>query len=297
MVYGENCFEFDMGGEKMAMVTSIGSGKNTQYFNYYADGRKEGPFSESDSRIWTECGEDQDPCGKYEPESDESPDTYVKREADGYYVNFNGQRYGPYQIITNFVIAPDQTNFYACGIAQDMKASFFDGTGRKVQVTGVVEEILMSPDGKKAILKTSGDYNLYDPAEMAKLMEHPEELSNPKAYYYDISGERKGPFDPSEFREIWFTLNNHLVYKLGDDFFVDGKLLFSTPDYYNSCDLYISDKIDKYIVYTYENIHFSDGFEAPFPVTIQVFAAGDLMVVKWITLEDEKNLVLYQRTF
>jgi hypothetical protein len=297
IVNDESCFLFSLNSGKTAMVTSVGTGKNKQFYNYYADGRKEGPFRRPDSTIWLQCRSADESSGKYEYVQTDPAERYLKMESDAYYVTFNGQRFGPYQFISNFVVAEDKSNFYASGFTSDKKAHFFDGTGRDIQVVGMVDKILMSPDGKKAILMTSGNFNLYDEDELAKVMEHPEELSNPQDYYYEITGERKGPFDPSEFRDIWFTMNNRLVYRIGNDLFMDEKLLFGTQNYFNPEDLYIGDKGDKYVYSNYENIYFSDGFVAPFPLLMQVFNKGDQMVVKWVTLEDGKNLVEYQRIF
>ncbi len=297
MVEGENCFLLDPVSDRSAMVTSVGTGKNKQYYHYYAGGRKEGPFRKPDSTIWLECRTGDEWSGKYEYEQAEPLEAYVTQESDDHYVTFRGQRFGPYMYITNFVVAPDKSNFYASGFTSENKIHFFDGTGREITIVGMADKILMSPDGKRAILRTSGNYNLYDENELAKMMEHPEELSNPQDYYYEITGERKGPFDPSSFRDIWFTVNNHLVYRVENDIYVDENLLFTTQDYFSPDDLYISDKGDKYVFYNYENIHFSDGFEAPFPLFLKVSQGGDKVIVKWVTLEDETNMVEYQRIF
>ena len=71
MVEGENCFLLDLDSDRSAMVTSVGTGRNKQYYQYYADGRKEGPFRKPDSTIWLECHKADEWSGKYEYEQAE----------------------------------------------------------------------------------------------------------------------------------------------------------------------------------------------------------------------------------
>lgn len=67
IVNDESCFLFSLNGDKTAMVTSVGSGRNKQFYNYYSDGRKEGPFRRPDSTIWLECRSTDESSGKYDP--------------------------------------------------------------------------------------------------------------------------------------------------------------------------------------------------------------------------------------
>jgi len=49
-------------------------------------------------------------------------------------------------------------------------------------------------------------------------------------------------------------------------------------------------------MYDYDSIVFSDGQSYPPPLDVAVFQRAGRTVVRWITLENEKMIVVYERT-
>jgi hypothetical protein len=61
------------------------------------------------------------------------------------------------------------------------------------------------------------------------------------------------------------------------------------------CSFYPSADGKTYAMYDYQQIAFSDGQKFPPPLAIVVFDRNGRTIFKWVTLENKKDLVVYQR--
>jgi hypothetical protein len=66
-------------------------------------------------------------------------------------------------------------------------------------------------------------------------------------------------------------------------------------DSFDPCNFYPSPDGKTYALFDYANIVFSDGKKFPSPLDVFVFQEKGKTVFKWITLENNKDLVVYAR--
>ena len=212
-------------------------------------------------------------------------------------VKFQGKLYGPYGQIMKLCISEDGQNFYAVAIDAEMKIKFFDKNDRKVDLAGVPEDLIISPDGTKAFAVLKGDLNPFDPESMAKIMADPEAYNNPKVKLVGIDGTTYGPFPSDQYADAWFVPPAKLVVYSNYEITLDGKFLFKSEDYISKCDIWVSSNGKDYAWANYEYLIFNDGTKYTAPLAIKYTAGGGQANLKWISLENEKNLVLYNRPF
>ncbi|NTV83622.1 MAG: hypothetical protein HGA23_04900, partial [Bacteroidales bacterium] len=203
--------------------------------------------------------------------------------------------YGPYGQIVLFYLSDDEQSFYSVALSPEMKIYFFDNTNRKVELNGIPEQILISPDGTKAIATVKGSFNPFDPDAAQKMMANPEEMNNPKINLYGIDGVKYGPYTSDSFSDTWYIPSGQLVIYANSEISLDGKSLFKSEEYISKCDIWVSKNGKDFAWANYENLVFSDGTKFTAPLVIMYVEIGGKGYLKWIALEDGKNLNYYRK--
>jgi hypothetical protein len=296
LVHGESCFRLDADPASISFVTVEGSGTSKQYYCYGKDGEKTGPVKEPDESYWAACKDiDVEDCI---PNDDpKQGDLQESIDWTSGAVKFQGKTYGPYGQIMMFFLSQDDQNFYAVALSEEMKLIFFDKNNRKIELAGMPDEIIISPDGQNAYAKVKGSINPFDPEAVQKMMDNPEEMNNPKINLVGIDGSKYGPYVSNAYSDAWFIPSGQLVVYNNSEISLNGKLLFKSEDFISPCDIWISSNGKDYAYANYENLVFSDGTKFVAPLVINYVQITGKGFLKWIALEDKKNLVFYKKAF
>ncbi len=290
-----------MDGELVTLV--LAKGKEGPFF-VVRDGLKKGPFTKLDEvmKIADEGRCDKplwgSECARYDPALEEMDLESIvgTDDAGGQVIRFNGKTYGPYAMILNVKITADKSRLYYVAAEKD-KTWFACTDGRKVQVGGMPGDFKFSPDGRNALIKMTGTLSMADMEKMAG--QAPEKIAAAmkdldKEFLYAIDGRKFGPFE-NDIAEYWFPKNvNVFYYEAGGRVYRDG-VAVPVPEGFGTCAFYPSEDGKKYALYTYENLIFSDGAKYPFPLGLLTLARNGGTVIKWMTLENKKDFVVYQR--
>jgi hypothetical protein len=292
--------------EDVILVLAKNEEQNPPYF-VFRDGKKTGPYAKLGDAMSAayEGREDiqgkRHECASYEP--GEPPDE-ARPETDygaggKQVVKFKGKSLGSYVMIFTTQATPDGAAAYYTASDND-KAWFGSSDGRVVSFGGIPGEFKFSPDGKNAAVLVQGKLSLADMNNMSKLS--PEKIAavmqeQEKKYLYTIDGRSFGPFESSfESYSFWYAKStNDLYYRVGDDIFRNGALMFKAESFDN-CQFYPSPDGKTYAMSDYERIVFSDGQSYPSPLDVVVLQRAGKTVWRWIALENEKKLVVYERT-
>lgn len=293
---GENCFLLDKNPETFSFVTVVGSGSSKQYYCYGKDGAKTGPVKQPDDSYWADS-KDADAEDCIPNDDPKQGDLQESIDWTTGSVKFQGKTYGPYGQVIFFYLSDDEQSFYAVALSQDMKIIFFDKNNRKVELQSMPEEIIISPDGQKAFAKVKGSINPFEPDAVQKMMDNPEEMNNPKINLVGIDGSKFGPYASGDFSDAWFIPPARLVIYSNHEISIDGKLFFKSEEYISPCDMWISSNGKDYAWANYENIFFSDGTKFVAPLVIRYVESAGKGYLKWIALEEGKNLMFYKKPF
>ena len=271
-------------------------------FSVFRNGKKSNPFPDLKDAMKAayegrkDSSDKQNKCASYQPGS--APEDALPWQDDGaggQVVRFKDKTFGPYVLVYSSKATPDGARAYYT--ANDKDGAVFGCTdGRKIAVGGLPGNYKFSPNGLSAATLCQGTLNFLDQKKLASLPVEQVAADMDKNYLYTIDGKKFGPFK-SSFSEsnYWFaSTGNDLYYEVDDQLFRNGVVLMKTP-WINPCSFYPSADGKKYAMYDYEHIAFSDGQTFPSPLDIAVFDKNGQTIFKWITLENNKDLVVYQR--
>ncbi len=288
------------------LVLSAGTGETAKYF-VFRDGKKTGPYDGLEPAMTVAYGAGKEPCSRRTPcavyKPGKPPEGARVEPAEvggGTGIKFNGKTFGPYVLLYSTQVTPDGSRAYFTATNDD-KAIFGCTDGRLATYSGTPGEFKLSPDGKSAALLVEGTMSLN---MMKKLTELPPEKiaelmkDQDKKFLYTIDGKKFGPFEGSfASYSFWFAAGtNDLYYRVDDDVYRNGELLLKSGSF-DSCGFYPSPDGKKYVLYDYDKISFSDGKSYPSPLDLAVFERGGVKVFKWLTLENRKDFVVYERSF
>jgi hypothetical protein len=296
LAYGENAFLLSQSPETFSFVTVVGTGNSREYYCYGKDGSKTGPVKSPDPKYWAEASNQKaDDCI---PNDDPvSVDIQKYFDFSTQSVKFQGKNIGPAGQPMHIALSKDEQHLYAIILTMEMKLVFFDNTGRTTDITGMPEEIIVSPDGRNAFTKVNGTINPFDPDAAARMMANPEEMQDPRIMLVGMDGTKAGPFPSSSFKDSWFTQAGQWVVYAGDEIIVNGKSLFKTTEYVAPCDLWISSTGNDYAWANYQSLFFKSGSRFTAPLEIRQVFSGGKSYLKWISLEGGNSLVLYKLPF
>ena len=302
----ESTIEITAEAADVILVLAKDRAKNPPFF-VFRDGKKTGPYaSVNDAMNAAYAGRagaagGRSDCAVYDP--GDPPDSARPEPAQAaggkMVVRFKGKTFGPYMMVLQASATPDgATAFY---IAGDSDKSWFGcSDGRVVAFGGMPENMKFSPDGKNGAVVVKGKLSLTEMNDLSKLP--PEKMAAAmkdldKSFLYTIDGRSFGPFDDNfGSSSFWYPkTSNDLYCRVRDDVLRNGALLFKA-DSFDSCNFYPSPDGKSYAMFTYESIVFSDGQSYPSPLDVLVVARAGRTVFRWISLENEKRLVVYERT-
>jgi hypothetical protein len=289
----------------IVLVTTMAKNNKGPFF-VIRDRKRTGPFTgikETMAAAYagrTDTSQKSRDCASYTPPppSEDSSTTTESDPQGRQVVKFKGQTLGPHLLIFSTRTTPDGTLAYITAGDND-KTWFECSDGRKVSFGGIPGEVKFSPDGKNAAVVCQGNSSMDEMKNMAKLP--PEKLQaafaeQEKKYLYTIAGKKYGPFGSSfDSRDVWFPkTSNDMYFHVNDQLFRNGAPMMKV-DSFDPCQFYPTPDGKAYANLTYEKIVFSDGKTYPAPLDIVVFQDGGKTVFKWITLENNKDIVVYQR--
>ncbi len=287
------------------LVLAGGKGQSAPFF-VFRDGKKTGPYAKLEDAMKAayagreESREKRNDCAAYMPGDPPDGARPMPDSAAGgkQVVKFKGKTFGPYLMILAAKATPDGATAYYTA-SDNEKAWFGCSDGRVVSFGGIPVELKFSPDGRNAAALVQGKLTMGEMSGLAKLP--PERLAaamedQEKNYLRTIDGKVFGPFSSSfDSGSFWYPgSSNDLYYRIGNDVFRNGSLLFKAGSF-DRCDFYPSADGKAYAFSTYESIVFSDGKSYPFPLDIVVVPRGNKSLFRWITLENDKKLVVYER--
>lgn len=304
IMYAESLIALNAEAADVILVTTKSKDDQGPFFVFRAGTRK-GPFKAlKDAMAAAYDGRDQAPekmgdCASYTPgpAPDDAQPTTVE-EKGGQVVQFKGKTIGPHLMVFSTRVTPDGALAYLT--ASDKNKAWFEcSDGRKVSFGGILLDFKFSPDGKTAAVLVQGSLSMDDMEQLSKLP--PEKMmaayqAQDKKYLYRIDGNKFGPFDSFDSYSFWFPkTSNDLYFSVGDQIFQNGAPIVKAGSL-DPCNFYPGADGKSYAIFDYSNITFNDGEKYPSPLDILVYPEKGKTVFKWIALENNKDLVVYQRT-
>jgi hypothetical protein len=287
---------------EVVLITTRGKGAQGPFF-VLRDGARKGPFSSTADAVAAAYpggkipGQWQRACASYVPGAPpDGSQPSAGQDKGGQTLRFKAATFGPHAIFLSHKITPDGARAYVTAVDSD-KAWFESSDGRKVSFGGTPTELQFSPDGKNAAVRVEGRLSMNEMNNLAKLP--PEKAADAfkdleKQYVYTIDGKMFGPFE--SISSMWFPkTSNDLYVAVGDTLLRNGVAVPGLASL-NPCDFYPSPGGTSYAVVDYENITFSDGKKYPSPLNVIAYEAKGKMIYRWIALEKNRELVVYQRT-
>jgi hypothetical protein len=303
IMHAESIIALTAEAADIILVTTKGKGDQGPFF-VFRDGAKKGPFTSLKDAMAAAYADRKNPsqrkrdCAAYTPGPAPAGAQPTSAEAKaGKTLQFKGATLGPHAMIFSNRVTPDGALAYITAADND-KAWFECSDGRKVSFGGLPADFKFSPDGKNAAVLVQGRFSMNEMNNFAKLP--PEKLADAykemdKKYLYTIDGKKFGPFDSFEPYSFWFLkTSNDLYFRVEDQVFRNGAPMIKAESF-DSCNFYPSPDGKSYAMFNYSNITFSDGKEYPSPLDVLAYQDKGKTVFKWITLENNKDLVVYQR--
>lgn len=285
----------------------------------YENGQRRGPYKDTEEAGIKTPQDNRDgdaDCSAYSAEQEPLNQELLQMTDEGQYkIKFNGKTFGPFQYLKDFKVYPDKSGFIAVAMDAEMKSFLITADGQNKPLEGDVDKIHLSPGGKKYVFAVKENPN-FDPAllkmdfskmsqdELMKFAKAQEEKAKnagtPQAYVYTNNGQKFGPYEAqrlsSDNPTFTKTGGDNWIMILDNTLYINGTLIkkFDNLDL-NTCHIWLSKDGKRYAIVSYDKIVFSDATSYPYP--IKTFAAdkdGKTMI-KWVCLENEKDLVVYSR--
>jgi hypothetical protein len=307
----ESCINLSYTANQLYVVTRKG---DKMYI--YEGGQRKGPF-DMDALKLKDCGETRESnCAVFNLHQQGEMSEFITYTDEGKMsINFKGKIYGPYKMISDLKFSGDK-NWFIALVFNEGKFSVVSSGGVQL-IEGSATYIRVSPIGKKYLVVCK-DGEGVDPAildmdmskmseqqmvEMAaKMAKKQESAGPPQAYLYTNNGEKFGPFPASEISEnnpgFCITGGENWYMVLDNALYINGKLVkqYSSDEIYlDICKIWISADGKRYVIESYDKILFSDGSTYPTPVKVDIEKKEGKTYLKWLSLENEKDLVLYSK--
>lgn len=311
IITGESCVEITNQGNTLYVVTQQGDNVYV-----YEGGQRKGPFKSFNAARVKDCGSNNnEACAVYKAEDSEIQD-YIASADDGRMtIKFNGKSYGPYKFIKELFLSKDKSTFVATVASDDMQFFIVTPEGSIKPPSGSVHSVSVSHSQKKFIALEKENEGL-DPSmlqadfsnmtteqlmKMAKEMEEKQKnAGEPKAYVYTNGGKKFGPYPAGGVSD-----NNPAFCKTGGDnwymvldnaLYINGLKVKTFNDINPSaCNVWISADGKRWMVSDYEKMMFSDGASYNAPIKISTENKEGKTILKWISFENEKELISYSR--
>jgi hypothetical protein len=310
----ESCIQVSASADQLYLVTWM-----DKKLYVYENGQRKGPFASPNDVKVRNCGDhgnSNSECAVYVPSQQNQIQEYVGFTDKGEYtIKLNGKTYGPYKYVTNLNVSPDKSMFVAIIADDQMKYSLVTSGGVQQNLDGTIDRMIVSPSGKQylVILKENAggpsmqniDFSKMTPEELMKMVQEQataqEKAGEPQSIIIGTGGKQIGKYKSSLFYD-----NNPAYCQSGSDnwymiidngLYVNGQLLkqFDSDVSLSTCKIWLSKDGKRFAIVGYDKIIFSDGKSYPAAINLQVDNSGDKTVLKWIALENEKELVSYSK--
>lgn len=297
IIYGENCFSLSADKSVFTLLTR----QESKYF-IYENGQRKGPYSELNSDMLPACPDMTNKlCGTFDPDYCGGTDQRGKFVSyDQNYamvINFHGKTFGPYMGVLQFMTTCDEQKFAAVVMTGENKILAVHSNGKSMEIEGTVSWMKLSADGNQAIfayLKT------LDPSKIDVNNINVEDFT--KLTIVDLNGTKYGPFDSNEIRDsdFWFCKSggSHWYVRQGEVIMRDGKTWKTFSSAPSTCDFWVNENGTAIGINDYGdalNKEVSGVFHMMNALDISVFIKNGKQWIKWISLENQKDLVVYQR--
>jgi hypothetical protein len=290
--------------ESATLVLSKGKG-NKGPFSVFQDGKKKGPFTKLKEAMAAAYPSQDESAGIVRDCADYTPDQgaifrdaicMTQTEENGSMdVVFKGKTFGPYNSVIEMTCTADGSKTYFTVTAKD-KVWLICTDGRKVPIAGSPDTIKISPDGKNAVVACASSLSPSEAEELSGSDPAKFNSEMKKKTIYTIDGKKFGPY-ATDFKDVWFSVgNNNLFFLDGNQLYMNGTPTLTLKiEPFSPCDFYPSADGRKYAFFTLENLVFSDGQKYPYPLSIITFPQGGQTMIKWVALENNRDIVVYQR--
>jgi len=314
IVNNESCIELSYSANQLYLVTQQG-----QNFFIYEGGQRKGPYKSMDQIKEKNCGNNNNHnCSVYDPEQRDNMGDYITMTESGEMaIKFNGKTFGPYKMVTAMHVPPDKSWFVALTMNSEMKTTIVSSDYPTQPVNGNASELQASISGKQYLLAVKEgdgfdpellktDFSKMTQDQLIKFMQQQEEKKKkagpPKAYVYTNGGKKFGPYPAQSISN-----NNPAFCKSGggnwymvldNELYINGTSVkkFSYDEInVSTCNVWLSADGKKYAVTSYDKIIFSDGTSFTAPLKLEADGKDGKTMIKWISLENEKDLVAYTK--
>jgi len=309
----ESCFPLAVDGNQFYLVTSL----DNKFF-IYENGQRKGPFEDLETAGYKPCEDNlaDNECNAYTTEESGMNRELLTVSDDGkYLIKFNNKTYGPFMYFRDIYVWPDKSGFVAIAVDAGMKSYLVTSEGQNAVLEGDAESLHISPSGENYVFAVkenpnlnpsllSMDFSKMTTEELMKFAKEQEEKAKsagpPKAWVYVSNGPKIGPFGAQGFyfNSLTYTKTggDNWIMRVDNVLYINGieKKKFDDIDL-NSCKIWVSKDGKRYAVATWDKIAFYDGSIYPYPIKIAGLEKDGKNLMKWVSLENEKDLVLYSR--
>ena len=311
-VYSECKLYMSSSGTTVSLVTNDDKGK----YYIYENGKKRGPIDDF-KKIVQEPQDEKDilVSSIYINERTTNQEGIVTSNDEGKMSIKSGEKtYGPYQMVLN-AYTGDDGKLVAAIILENMKPSLLTQTGTLVKLEGMPSYTSVSPSGKKVIIVSIKEYTPSMDAlnqdlsklstnEILKLSKKIEEEQKnappPEAYIYLNDGKKLGPYPKDAFftdnPAFCVTAGENWMMTIDNKLYVNGILLANLgTEYVPNNTIWLSPDGKRYAIIAYDKITFSDGSSYAFPLLVKKSEKEGKILLTWVSLENEKEIVLYSK--
>jgi len=297
IAYGENCFSLSAEQQSVFFVT-----RKDGKFYIHDKGQRQGPFDELSEGMLKSCGTaGMSDCAVYSPgdcSGDNGYDKYIKQEYSSMNIVFKGKSFGPYLAVTQFNITCDEASFSAIVMTMDTKYLLINSDGRSVPIPGMPSEMISAVDGSNALVKYIKGFDPSDPdfdptkVDITMVM---------KPFVITLEGKEFGPYEAEQLgnENIYFCKSGgkHWFFHKDSEYFRDGVSFLKTPESVMPCDIWFNPD-GKYAFKEYEGNEtpgFGEAWRIKNPLEIVYYQKAGKTWLKWVSLENAKDLVVYNR--
>jgi hypothetical protein len=269
-------------GNSVIVFTNDDEGR----FFVYENGNKRGPFFDAAAsrvKLPEDNPEEYDPI--FRRESDAEVEKYTETNVEGLStLKFGGKTFGPFQFILEFYPTNDKKSFSAI-IMKDSKPQLISSSGTVTELDGQPGFNQISPTGNKFMVVTVNE----------------KKNDAPEAYIYFQDGKKSGPYNPMKTNP-----NNPAFCKTGGDnwlltmnskLFINGiKVKDLINDQISPANVWLTPDGKRFAIIVYNRIEFSDGLIIKDPLKFHISVQQNKITVWWLSVENEKDIVLYSKT-
>jgi hypothetical protein len=249
---------------------------------------KTGPFTIDQITL---CENISDPCSDNTeyvvPQEENNINSY--QDEDGTYVELNGKKYGPYEMIMSLKINPAGSKIFLTA-STGGKNVFICTDGRSVELKGMPDLIMVSPNGNDAYVRTFGAYSMSDLQNLAQGIDF---TKMNEINFTGISGKKVGPFQSESISSWYSKYSDTWFLKVDEDIYTDGILWKAFSALYSNSFWFV-DKQHYANLNSEGQLIFSDGKTFDYPVCITSEKIGNIIILRWVAIESNE-VVLYKK--